>query len=179
MQEYLERRYALALYEVAEEKGTVDKNLKDLRDIVKLIQDNGEFVQVVKHPEISTSKKKALFTEIFKGKIDDELLHFLLVLINKDRISGLEQILVEIEKIHLEKNNKAIVIVKTVVPLLETEKQELTKKLKKKYNKTIILQEELEPELIGGVYIRVGNDVIDGSIKNKLAEMNKLMLKEE
>lgn len=179
MHEYLERRYALALYEVAEEKGTVDKNLQDLRDIVKLIQDNGDFIQVIRHPEISTSKKKVLFTEIFKGKIDDELLNFLLVLINKGRILNLEQILVETERIHLEKNNSEIALVKTVVPLLEQEKQELVEKLGKKYNKTIILQEELEPELIGGVYIRVGNDVIDGSVKNKLMEMNKLMLKEE
>lgn len=179
MQEYLERRYALALYEVAEENGIVNKTLQDLRDIVSLISNSEDFQQVIKHPEISTSKKKALFTEIFKGKIDDELLHFLLVLINKGRILNLDQILVEIERIHLEKNNKVIAVVKTVIPLLETEKHEIINKLNKKYNKTIVMQEEIQPELIGGVYIRVGDDVIDGSVRNRLAELNKLMLKEE
>lgn len=179
MAEYLERRYALALYEVCEENGTVKKNLQDLKDVVNIIRENEDFTQVIRHPEINTSKKKALFAQIFKGKIDDELLHFLEILINKGRILNLQEILVEMERIHLEKNNKVIAIVKTVIPLLEKEKHELIEKLNKKYNKTIVLQEEIEPELIGGVYIRVGDDVIDGSVKNKLAEMNKLMLKEE
>lgn len=179
MYEYLERRYALALYEVAEKSGKTEKFLQDLKGIVNLINESEEFIQVIKHPEISTSKKKALFTEIFKGKIDDELLSFLLILINKGRILQLEEKLIEMEKIHLERNNKVLAQVKTVVPLLEEEKQELIEKLNKKYNKTIILEEELEPELIGGVFIRVGDDVIDGSVKNRLMEMKKIMLKEE
>ncbi|MDD6796412.1 MAG: F0F1 ATP synthase subunit delta, partial [Clostridiaceae bacterium] len=73
MYEYLDKRYALALYEVAEEKGKVDEYLKDLRAICKLIDDNRDFQEVIKHPQISTKKKKDTFISIFKGNIDDDL----------------------------------------------------------------------------------------------------------
>ena len=61
MFEYLDRRYALALYEVAEEKGKVQEYLNDLREICDLIDNNKDFYEVVKHPQISTKQKKKTF----------------------------------------------------------------------------------------------------------------------
>ena len=84
MYEYLDKRYALALYQVAEEKGKVEEYLNDLREICDLIDNNKDFYEVIKHPQISTRKKKQTFINIFKGKIDEELLSFLLILIEKD-----------------------------------------------------------------------------------------------
>lgn len=177
MYEYLDKRYALALYTVAEEKGKVEEYLNDLRDIVALMKDDLEFLKIIKHPLISTSAKKKMFIKIFKGKIDEDLLSFLLILIEKDRILFTEQKLNEMEKIHLERNNKLLVTVKTVIPLQETQRDNLRTKLQKMYDKKIIFDEKLDKNIIGGVYIRVGDDVIDGTIKNKLDEMKKLMSK--
>ena len=56
---------------------------------------------------------------------------------------------------------------------------ELKKKLEDKYNKKIIITAEVDKSLLGGVYVRVGNDVIDGSVKSKLEEMKDLMLKRD
>ena len=72
MYEYLDRRYALALYEVAEKNGKVDEYLGDLREICELIDKDEEFQEVIKHPQISTKQKKRVFINIFKGKIDEE-----------------------------------------------------------------------------------------------------------
>lgn len=80
------------------------------------------------------------------------------------------------EKVDLEKNNQIVAEVKTVIPLNDTERTSLTDKLKAKYNKSIILKETIDESIIGGVYVRVGDDVIDGTIKNKLEEIKKLML---
>jgi len=177
MYEYLDKRYAIALYTVAEEKGKVDEYLNDLREIVALMKHDLEFLKIIKHPLISTSAKKKMFIKIFKGKIDEDLLSFLLILIEKDRILFTEQKLNEMEKIHLERNNKLLVTVKTVIPLQETQRDNLRIKLQKMYDKKIIFDEKLDKNIIGGVYIRVGDDVIDGTIKNKLDEMKKLMSK--
>lgn len=177
MYEYLDKRYALALYTVAEEKGKVEEYLNDLREIVSLMKDDSEFLKVIKHPEISTSRKKEMFINIFKGKIDEELLSFLLILIEKDRILFTEEKLKEMEKIHLERNNTLLVEVRTVIPLQETERESLRMKLYNMYDKKIIFDEKLDKNIIGGVYIRVGDDVIDGTIKNRLEEMKKLMFK--
>src|SRR4051794_23071299 len=105
MYEYLDRRYALALYEVAEEKGKVEECLNDLREIVSLIKNDVELLKIIKHPQISTSTKKNMFIKIFKDKIDEAVLSFLLILITKDRILFVEQKLQEMEKIHLERSN--------------------------------------------------------------------------
>ena len=81
MYEYLDRRYALALYEVAEERGKVKEYMEDLQFICDTIENNSDFYQVIKHPQISVKPKKKLFINIFKGHIDEELLSFLLLLI--------------------------------------------------------------------------------------------------
>lgn len=177
MYEYLDKRYALALYTVADEKGKVEEYLDELRQIVLIMKTDTEFLKVIKHPKISTSTKKKMFINIFKGRIDEEVLSFLLILIEKDRILYTEEKLKEMEKIYLERNNTLLVEVKTVIPLNETERENLRVKLSNMYDKKILFDEKLDKNIIGGVYIRVGDDVIDGTIKNKLDEMKKLMFK--
>lgn len=176
MYEYLDRRYALALYQVAERDNKVEDYIKELKEVVDLIKNNAELLRVVEHPEITTSKKKEIFKAIFKDQINENLLSFLLILIDKERIPYLEEKLKEMEKIHLEKQNILEAIVKTVIPLNEDEKNSLIKKLETKYEKTILLKEEIDKSLIGGVYIRVGNDVIDGTIRAKFDDIKKKVL---
>lgn len=179
MYEYLDRRYALALYEVAEERAKTEEFIKDLGDILNIINGNEELLELIRHPKLSTTKKKELFENIFRGKTDEEVLSFLLLLIEKNRLLNLKGIIEEIKKIHLERNQTLLALVKTVVPLLPDEKNDLIRKLELKYNKKIILNEEIDKDIIGGVYVRVGNDVIDGTIKTKFDEIRKMTLKTE
>ncbi len=83
------------------------------------------------------------------------------------------------EKIYLEKNNMILANVKTVIPLLEDERDELIKKLEIRYNKKIILEEEIDKSILGGVYVRVGDDVLDGTLSTRLKDIKKMMLKRE
>lgn len=179
MYEYLDRRYAFALYEVAEEKDKVEEYIEELKQVCSIIDANPDFYGIIKHPQISTNKKKKMFTSIFKGKIDEDLLSFLLILIEKDRILFLKEKLQQMENIYLEKHNTLKAVVKSVVPLTEEERNKLNEKLHRKYDKKIIIEEEIDKSLIGGLYVRVGDDVIDGTIKSKLTEMKQLMLKRE
>ena len=157
MFEYLDRRYALALYEVAEEKGKVQEYLNDLREICDLIDNNKDFYEVVKHP----------------------LLSFLLILIEKDRILFLREKLNEMKKIDLERKNTYRGIVKTTEHLSEEQYNKLLAKLEKKYNKKIILEQVIDPSILGGIYVRVNNEVMDGTVKLRLEELKKLMVSAE
>lgn len=105
--------------------------------------------------------------------------YLLLILIEKDRILYLKEKLKEMEKIDLDRKNTLLAIVKTAVPLLESEINALKEKLEEKYDKKIIMTTEVDKKLLGGVYVRVGNDVIDGTVKSKLDEMKNIMLKVE
>jgi F-type H+-transporting ATPase subunit delta len=179
MYEYLDRRYALAIYKIAEEKGKVEQYLNELRNIIALIDGDEDFQKLIKHPQVSTSSKKKLFTQVFKGKVDDDLLSFLIVLIDKGRILQLDRKLKEMEKIHLEKNNTVAANVTTVIPLTDEEKNILTEKLERKFNKKVLLEEHIDSGIIGGVYVQINNEIIDGTVKSKLEEMKKLMLKRD
>lgn len=177
--EYLDKRYALALYEVSEEKNKTKEYLEELREVIKIIDENAELFGILKHPDLSTSKKKRLFEDIFKGKIENDILSFLLILIDKNRILELDGILQEIENIHLGKNRTLVAHIKTVIPLNEEERKALINKLEKKYDKKVILDEEIDSEIIGGVFVKIGDDIIDGTIKSRYEAMKRLSLKSE
>ena len=91
----------------------------------------------------------------------------------------LKEKLKEMEKIHLERLNVLQGIVKTTIPLEEYEYNALVEKLEKKYNKDIILKKIIDPEILGGIYVRIGNDVIDGTVRTRLDDLRKLMLTTE
>ena len=179
MYEYLDRRYALALYEVAESKDKVDEYIQDLREICELIDNNKDFYEVIKHPQVGTKQKKNTFINIFKGKIDEELLSFLLILIEKDRILFLKEKLNQMEIIDLERKNTYKGIVKTTIPLTEDEYNELVNKLEYRYKKRVILEQVIDESILGGIYVRVNNEVIDGTIKSRLDNLKKVMISTE
>lgn len=179
MYEFLAKRYALALYELGEEKNKVDEYINEFREITALVSGNEEIQQILNHPKISIAKKKQIFSDLFTGKITVDLLSLLFLLIEKDRIGDISEILRQLELINLQKNNTVEALVKTVIPLLEEEKNTLVLNLKSKYRKEIVLVEEIDRSIIGGVYLKVGDDVIDGTVKNKLQSLQKVLLKDK
>lgn len=179
MYEYLDRRYALAIYNIAEEKEKVKEYLEEFREVVKLIKNDPKLLEIVEHPEVSTTAKEKIFTDIFKGRVDDDIFSYLMILIQKDRIMSIENNFKEFENIYLEKNNTVVAKVKTVIPLKPDEEKELINKLEKKFNKKVLIKAELDSSIIGGVYVDIDNEVIDGTIKSKLSEMKKIMLKRD
>lgn len=171
MYEFLDKRYAEALYEVAKSKGKVEKYISDLESIEKTIDSNEEFKSLIKHPEFSTKEKKKTFISIFKGKIDEDLLTFLLILVEKDRILFLREKIDELKKINLEKKETIIAKITSAKPLKESQKEALIENISKRYNKKVILSENVDPSIIGGIIIRIGDELIDGSVRNTLDEM--------
>ena len=83
------------------------------------------------------------------------------------------------EKIDLERKNTLRGIIKTAVPLKEDEFKTLKDIFEKKYDKNIIFDTKVDKKLLGGVYVRIGNDVIDDTVKSKIDEMKDLMLRKK
>lgn len=176
MYEYLDRRYAYALYEIAEEKGRINDYLNDLKLVCDVIDENNDLQAVIKHPQISTKDKKNTFINIFKGNIDADLLSFLLILIEKDRILYLREKFNEFEKIVLENRDIITGVVKTTQALSDEQYNKLILNLEKKYNKKVLLTEIVDERIIGGVYLKVNDKVIDGTLKTRIDELKKAML---
>lgn len=175
MYEFLDRRYAQALYDVATSKGKVDQYIKDLTSIIMVIDESPDFQSVIRHPDFSTKEKKHVFINLFKGKIDEDLLTYLLILVEKGRILYLKEKLDELIDIDNTERGTVIARVFTIAPLKEYQRTALKDKLSKKYHKKIELREIIDPELLGGIMIRVGDDLIDGSLRSTLDDMKQSM----
>ena len=175
MYEFLDRRYALALYEACVEAGNVEIVLQQLKEIVNEIDSNKDFLKIIKNPQISKLNKKRIFKELFESSIEQELLNFLLLTIDKERILYLREKYDQFRQIYLEANNIITAEVRSAIPLSNIERENLKMVLEKKYDKTIMLKQKIDKSLIGGVIIRIGDEIIDGSIKNKLSEIKKII----
>ena len=106
MYEFLDRRYALALYEAGVEAGNVEIILQQLKEIVNEMNSNKDFFKVIKNPQISKFNKKRIFRELFEDCIERELLNFLLLTIDKERILYLREKYEQFRQIYLAANNK-------------------------------------------------------------------------
>lgn len=176
MYEYLDRRYAQALYDVAVSKDSVDKYIKDLIEIDNLIDNNPKVANVIKHPEISTKEKKKFFITLLKGKVDEDLLTFILLLIEKDRILFLKEKIRELRKIDFEHRNIKVARITVTKPLSESQRNRLIENLEKKYEMNIILDETVDEKILGGIIIKIDEDLIDGSVRTKLDDVKNSLL---
>ncbi|MGV3024451.1 F0F1 ATP synthase subunit delta [Clostridium thermobutyricum] len=178
MYDFLDKRYARALYEIAKTKNKVEEFLSDLYEICEVLDKNKKLLKLLKHPEISINRKKEIFSNLFKGKIDDELLTFLYIVIEKGRILYLREKLNQLEEIYLEELNTIKGTVKTKIPLTTKQYDDLVEKLERKYNKTVLLETKIDEGIIGGIYININNQIIDGTINKQYEDLRNKLLKE-
>jgi F-type H+-transporting ATPase subunit delta len=162
------KRYARALFEVAKERGMIDKIEAELNDIVSAINGNAELNKIMLHPHISAEAKKELAKELFHAHITAETQNFLDILIENGRESDLTGIASAYVKLANEERGIADAIVTTAKPLSEAEQAELAEKFGKLINKQLRIQTVIDPSILGGVVVKIGDRLYDGSIKSKL-----------
>ena len=166
-------RYAEALFQVGEETDSTDKLYGELKAVVDIVKENKDFSNILRSPLVSKEEKKDLITKVFDGKLSQNMINFLKILADKDRLALLADIEKDFKVLLNEKNNILEGIVITAVPMKEEEVKELQTKLSAKYNKTVVLENEVDKSVLGGVLVRLGNEEIDGTVKNRLDKMKE------
>jgi F-type H+-transporting ATPase subunit delta len=140
------------------------------------LQTMPRLAETLNHPLIPTARKKAIVADIFKGKVQDVTLRFLELVIDKRR----EQILPEVEPEYVRLANEyrdiVSVIVTSAVTLSAGEVTALKKKLDEFTGKNAELELREDAELIGGLTARIGDTVIDGSVRGYLASLREQLL---
>lgn len=166
-------RYAEALFQVGEESNSTEKLYNELKAVVDIINVNKEFSNILKSPIVSKEEKKTLITNVFESKLNNEMLNFMKILADKDRLNLLANMEEAFKALLNDKNNILEGVAITAVPMNEGEVNELQAKLSAKYNKTVVLQNEVDKSILGGVLVRLGNEEIDGTVKNRLDKMKE------
>jgi F-type H+-transporting ATPase subunit delta len=163
-------RYARALFLAAVEKGEEAKVLTDLGAAHRALLDAAA---VLKHPQVSGVEKKKIVQKALEGKTGATTLRFIELLIDKKRYELLPMMAMNLGRLIADKNKTAKAHVRTARPLSADAQQKLKDKLKNFAGKNIELDIKEDPEILGGVIVRLGDWVLDSSLRGQLKQLRE------
>lgn len=173
MAELIAKRYAGALFEVSLELKQEQVFKEELQGIVNILKTYPEFDQLLKSPLIQSQEKKDIITKVLKDKVSQEIFNFLFILVDKRRLTYFQEIVQSfISMVEASKNIVEAVAI-TAQPMSKEEMLRLQAKLSLSSGKNVTLKNEINQEIVGGVLIKIGDQVIDGTIKNRLSQMRE------
>lgn len=170
-------RYAVALFELAKEKQALEQTEKELQLIKAVFEQTPELKKVLEHPRVSEEQKKQLLFDSFKEATSEHVLHTLELLLQRNRIAAIESVIDKVQQLIFEEKNVASAKVYTVKPLSDEVKAELASTFAKKVGKSeLIIENIVASDLIGGIKIRIGNRIFDGTIKGQLDRLERQLV---
>lgn len=166
-------RYAEAVFEVAREHNTADLWLRELAEIEQVLADQLAS-RVLLSPVVPRERKRAILLEALPD-LSEPVRRFLDLLIRRDRLELVPQIAERLRELVAEARGIETARVVTAVPLGEAERQLLTRRLSAFVGKRVMLEESVDPSLIGGVVAQIGDQVIDGSVRGRLEQLRRAL----
>ncbi len=173
MAKLVSRTYSEALFQVALEEKKVDLFLEELVFVVGSLKMHPEFFTLFKSPQINVVEKKEIISEVFKDKLSKEMFNFLKILLDKNRGYYIELIKNEYENMLNKHKGILNAVATTAIPLSDEDSLKLREKLEKMTGKNIKITNKIDESLLGGVLVRIGDKVIDGTIKGRLDEVKE------
>jgi F-type H+-transporting ATPase subunit delta len=170
------RRYAQALFELAVEVKLLNEFEVQLKALAKAISDNPEIQKVLFHPQISPANKQELLHKIFEGQLSPQIKNFVNMIIDRRRQNFIVDIYTEYKQLADNAHNILEARIKSAVALGEQQQAQLQSNLSKLTGKSIRLVAEVDPSLIGGVVVKIGDRVIDGSVAGRLAKLREALV---
>ena len=171
--EAIAKRYASAIYDIAESSDKIGEIREALNILAENYNEDEEFKVFLLDPSIKYDEKVKYLHKSFNF-ISEDAFKIINYLVKKGRVSLAEKIRDSYLKIYYEKNNKILVNATFTKELSDNQREALMKKLEEKYKKKIVLNLSVDEELIGGGIIKIGNKVIDGSIKSQIENIKKI-----
>ncbi len=168
--------YATGLYDAAVAQANVDDVLAELDSLVTDVFDRfPDFEAVLSSLRIHEDEKKAIIDRTIAPQASPLLTNFLKVLAQRDRLGYLREICSELRAIHDERQGRVQVEVTTATPLDATMIAQLTEDIRRETQREPVLTASVDPELIGGLQLRFGDTVFDGSVASELARMRTVI----
>lgn len=169
----LARRYATALGELAVERGTLEAVEQDLRAFQRVYGEQIAFRRVIESENVTKEEKIRIVREAFENRVSPLSLNFLLLVINKRREDALLDMLDEFFAFADEKRGVVEVEVASAQPLSDEQSQAISEKLEQVTGRKVRLTTREDGDLIGGLVARIGDLVMDGSVRSRLARLGE------
>lgn len=170
------RRYAAAFFNLEKRNGTLEQASADLNVVATTMVATPALARIAAHPLIGEAKKKEAFQTAFRNSVRPATSAFLDLLVDHRRIAMVADIKAEFDQMLRRERNIAAATAVSAVPLNPDQKAALEKALEKRTGKDIELTTEVDPALMGGVLVRIGDTVIDGTVKGKIERLREQLL---
>ncbi len=161
------KRYAEAYIEFAADRIGLDVCVAEMKSLKWLLRENPDLVGFLHAPEVSRADKMRVLENVFKTSFSEETIIFIKYLMTKGRLGQLLDI-ADYVRVHYGHGESQAVVLRTTFPLalelVQAIKTRLEARLKSKTN----LYLELDPDLLGGIQVVIGNTIIDGSVRNRI-----------
>jgi F-type H+-transporting ATPase subunit delta len=165
--------YAQALMSIAQSHNLTEEFGEDARSLLSLLSENSQFQNFISNPFIQADNKKAVIRQILGESSNPYLRNFLLLLVDRRRIVFLESILQQYLALLRQLNQTVLAEVISAVPLTQEQQQSVIQKvIALTKARQVELDSKIDRELIGGVIIKVGSQVIDASLRGQLRRLS-------
>lgn len=178
MAKLVSKVYGDALLEAAREAGRMDDMYEEVLELQKLLQANEELQKMMENPKVIREDKENVIETVFRGRISDEIVELMKLMIAKGRYSNIESVFDYFIGLVKEEKKIGIAYVTTAVELTDGQKDEIVRRLLETTRyESFEMNYAVDASLIGGMVIRIGDRVVDSSIKTKLYELSKSLRK--
>lgn len=178
MAKLVEKTYGDALFELSVEASRVDELFEEAKALREVFSANTELMQLLNHPKVAKDEKEGVVENIFKDRISEDMTGFLLLVIKKDRQRELVKILDYYINRVKEYKKIGVASVTTAYEMSEEQKKAVNDRLIATTAYTSFeISYIVDQSLIGGMIIRVGDKVIDSSLRNKLEKLSRELYK--
>ena len=168
----VDRVYANALFEAAQEQGRLDAVREQLREVVDAEAQVPELRALLRNPQLDPRARAAAIEDILGGA-EDLLRNFLLLLADKGRTGQLEEIAREFERLVAEHEGVIHAELTTAVELSDEEATKLLGQIEQASGRKVDATRRVDPDLIGGIVLQVGSHRLDASVRGRLERLRR------
>ncbi len=168
------RPYAKAAFEYARDHQTLD-TWSDWLNKLAMVVTNREALKLLSSPKLDVERKVAMVVELAEVDLDEAASRFLATLGEKGRLPALAAIREQFETLLADHEKRVDVTVVSAYKLTKAQQDKLSGALKKRLNREISITTQVDPELLGGVILRAGDTVIDGSVRGRLNRLSEAL----
>jgi F-type H+-transporting ATPase subunit delta len=169
------RRYAGAIFDIGMKQNTLDRTLEDVQEIAKLFSIR-KLAYLLREPNIPAERKEKAIRQGLASKVLPTSLNLALLVVQRGLVDLMPNIARELNQLVLDHKNEAKAEVTTATQLDKTTQSQVQHALERMTGKKIMLETRVQPNILGGVVARVGDQVIDGSVERRLKLLQQQLL---
>jgi F-type H+-transporting ATPase subunit delta len=168
--------YARALFQAAQDHDVVDRIHEELVQVDDALREDNDLQLFFFSPYFTSDEKKEAVGRVLEGA-DERLVNFLQLLAERHRMPLLSPVRRQFETMWAEENRLLPVSVTSAVELDESLVEDIGRRIQDQTGRRVELSANVDPEVLGGLVVRVGNMVLDASVRNRLEQLRKQVAK--